>query len=188
MNVIIKSGIRILGILIICSGTIEASNNFVFSVSSNPSINVGYKIGSFVIFGGTDFSYSKSEMKSNNPESSIYLPDNGYSVFKLEPSLGLKVFLFQKEISPFLIGNFSKEVPFIIESSGTYTDSQVRDQNDDYKFSLGSGLDFSIKDNLSVGFEVGINYLYSEWDTDLMENMHEHYFTYSRVTLNYYFL
>ena len=183
-----KTVFLVIVILIFHSGLVQASNNFVFSVSSNPSINVGYKIGNFVVFTGLDFSYTKSEMKSANPAGSIFLLENKYSVFKLEPSVGLKVFLFKGEISPFLIGNVTKEIPIFAEGSGMYTQSEIKNQNDDYKFNFGTGLDFSIKENLSLGLELGISYFYSQWDSELMENMNEHYLSFSRVTLNYYFL
>jgi len=183
-----KISFLIMMMILVFSGLVKGSNSFVFSVSSNPSINIGYKIGSFILYGGTDLSYTKTETESEISASPIYLRKNGYSVFIAEPALGMKFFLLQKEISPFLIGNITKEIPFIIESSGINSESEIKDQYDDYKLNFGAGVDFSIKETLSLGFELGISYFYSDWDMGTLEHTNVHLFSFSRVTLNWYFI
>ena len=75
-----------------------AQTKLIFTVNTNPSLNLGLKMQNFVFVLGTDFIYTSSKSKS---EISNQIRENEYSVFNINPGFGIKLYLYESGFSPF---------------------------------------------------------------------------------------
>ncbi len=162
-----------------------ADSNFVFSVNSNPAVSVGLKMQKVVLFLGSDFNYysHKSTYKILNE-----IREDEYSVFSLKPGFGIKYYLYESGFSPFISGVIIKEFPVSVDVKGdTYTKDEIADRYDDISYRISGGGDFSIKEYLFIGFELGISIFSNSSKSEFFESESSHILTYSSVTLTYMF-
>ena len=161
----------------------HAKPDYVFSVSSNPSFNLGIKLQKLVLFAGTDFNYDSHK---TNSLSQFGSSDN-YSVFSVSPGLGLKYYFSENDIVPFLTAVFIKELPVFISNKSEITNEEIEDNFDDYSYRFAAGADFKIKESLWLGFELGAHVFINDFKTDILEFESKHILTFSSVTLTYVF-
>jgi len=164
---------------------VSAQSNVIFSVNSNPSINLGIKMQNIVFTFGTDFSYnySKYEIEIMNSTSI-----DEYSVFSLRPGFGIKFYLNEDDFSPFIFANLSKEIALSVDVKGdTYSKKDIEDRYDDYIYRIGGGIDFSLEESLLIGFELGMNIYSISTRSSLIKSESLRISSLANVTMTYIF-
>ena len=167
------------------ANTSFAQSDFLFSVNSSPAINMGIKIEKLVITIGADFQYNYDK---NTLEILGNTSTNEHDVFVISPGLGLKWYLTEGDISPFLSANISRQIPLAVKVSGDLnTEKDIKDRYDDMRYRAGGGVDFRIKESLLIGFEIGAYISPRKYTFSSSENKSLLISTIANVTLTYIF-
>jgi hypothetical protein len=161
-----------------------AQSGFLFSVNSSPSLNFGYKTGSIIISAGTDFSYRSSDSETVGLNNTVL--KNKYSLFVISPGLTVKYYLYEEDLSPFILGSINKDFPVIIDQKGdTNTEESLKNENDEISFVIGGGGDFKVNEFLFLGFETGVEAFPNSIESNINKTKSLSLITVSRVTLTY---
>ena len=100
----------------------------------------------------------------------------------------IKFYIYESEFSPFFSGNIHKEIPVNVDVKGdSYTKNDIEDQFDDFTYQICGGGDFSIKESLLIGFELGLYIRPSTIKSSISEIESNRISTFSNVTLTYMF-
>ncbi len=180
-----SSSFFILFLLLLFMNESQAQSNLIFSVSSNPSINLGLKMQNVVLFLGTDFSYTSDKTKFTFATETT---EDEYSVFSIKPGIGIKIYFSEDDLSPFISGILKKEIPVSVDVKGEMNSkAEIEERYDDFSYIVSAGGDFKIKDSILLGFEVGLNIWPSDYKADVIDSESIHISTFSNVTLTYVF-
>ena len=226
---LIAGGVLVFALAV--SGLAQDSDGLVFGVKHSQAIEagyVGYKLDSLVLLGGIEtqgFGASFSDEWSWE-ESWYYDEWNSWSdeardKFTIrgrlyKPKLGVKWYLFEKEVRPYLIGEIFKVFPRAsIEYKGTSeeTEEMISQENEELQDilkrirwwggNIGVGAEYFFSENFSLGAEWGFTFsrFSCEHETETSEEEPDYRYTvkekieaeynpsetYAALTLNYKF-
>ena len=161
--------------------------------TQSPSIFLGRKIDSFLLYIGFDFEYQGMVNKyKEHPEYS-----NDDLVISATPTLGIRYTIKEQKYSPFLNINLSKEYPISIKHNKSESEDEndveeaesfLKDQNDNISGNLSIGIEYTLSENISFSGEYGLSILlYNYTIADYF--IHENTFitTKSALSIIYYF-
>jgi len=211
---LIAGGVLVFALAV--SGLAQDSNGLVFGVKHSQAIEagyVGYKLDSLVLLGGIE----TQGFGASFSDEWIYGSEEERNKFTIrgrlyKPKLGVKWYLFEKEVRPYLIGEIFKVFPRAsIEYEGTYEDTEemISEENEQLQDflkrirwwggNIGVGAEYFFSENFSLGAEWGFTFSRfscehetetSEEEPEVKEKIEAEYNpseTYAALTLNYKF-
>ncbi|NQT25726.1 outer membrane beta-barrel protein [candidate division KSB1 bacterium] len=168
-------------ILILCLPLITNAEGTYFSVKINPNIQqarIGMNMGNIHPFVGLDYLSVGAKV---NIETTIEYGYYPYYTVDIEaeveakaslimPTIGLKYYLSQATVKPYLVGSYIKSFPSI-DLDATLdgdTESLIGDDEKDFikelmsfwGFNIGFGTEWAINEHFSLGGEYGIRFIF----------------------------